>query len=67
MPGPGESIVILLIVSMTGLWIWMLLDCIRFESERSKVGWILVLVLTGILGALIYLFARRLPRRRSSL
>jgi hypothetical protein len=66
MPGPGESIVILLILSMTGLWVWMLLDCIRYEDERKKVVWILVIVLAGILGALIYLFARRMPRRRTA-
>jgi hypothetical protein len=65
MPGMGESIVILLILSMTGLWIWMLVDCIRSEDERAKVVWILVIVLAGIVGALIYLFARRIPRRRS--
>jgi hypothetical protein len=64
MPGMGESIVILMILSTTGLWIWMLVDCIRFEDERAKVVWILVIVLAGIVGALIYLFARRIPRRR---
>lgn len=65
MPGPGEAIVILLILSITGLWVWMLIDCIQHESERDKVMWILIIVLAGILGALIYLFARRVPRRRT--
>lgn len=65
MPGMGELIVMLLIVSMTGVWIWMLVDCARYESERYKVVWILVIVLAGIVGALIYLFARLIPRRRT--
>jgi hypothetical protein len=65
MPGLGELIVILLILSMTGLWVWLLVDCIQHESERHKVMWILIIVLAGILGALIYLFARRIPRRRT--
>lgn len=38
---------------------------IRYENERDKVVWILVIVLAGIVGALIYLFARRVPRRRT--
>lgn len=53
----------LLILSMSAVWLWMLLDCIRYEDERSKVVWILVIVLAGVVGSLIYLFARRLPRR----
>lgn len=65
MPGSGEFIVIMLILSMSGIWLWMLLDCIRYENERDKVVWILVIVLAGIVGALIYLFARRVPRRRT--
>jgi hypothetical protein len=65
MPGLGEFIVIMLILSMTVVWVWMLLDCVRNENERDKVVWILVIVLAGILGALIYLFARRIPRRRT--
>lgn len=65
MPGSGEFIVIMLILSMTVVWFWMLFDCIRYENERDKVVWILVIVLAGIVGALIYLFARRVPRRRT--
>jgi len=65
MPGLGEFIVIMLILSMTVVWVWTLLDCIKYEDERNKVVWILIIVLAGILGALIYLFARRIPRRRT--
>jgi hypothetical protein len=63
MPGSGEFIVIMLILSMTVVWFWMLLDCLRYEHE--KLVWILILVFTGIVGAFIYLFARRRPRRRT--
>jgi uncharacterized membrane protein YqjE len=65
MPGLGEFIVIMLILSLSAVWFWMLFDCIRYENERAKVVWILVIGLAGVLGALIYLFARRVPRRRS--
>jgi len=50
----------------TVLWIWMLIDCATNEpSEGSdKVVWILVIVFTHALGALIYLLARRPERKR---
>ncbi len=36
-------------------WVWMLIDCIKRDFE-NKVVWILILVFTGILGAIIYYF-----------
>jgi Phospholipase_D-nuclease N-terminal len=67
---------VLLAVLITGLimlgllsfvfWIWMLIDSIKNESISSneKVAWVLAIVLTHWLGALIYFFAGR-PKRRS--
>jgi asparagine N-glycosylation enzyme membrane subunit Stt3 len=57
MPGMGELIVMLLILALTGLWIWMLFDCIRHEPEKAL--WLIVIIIGGIIGALVYLFARR--------
>jgi len=50
----------------TVLWIWMLIDCAMNEpSEGSdKIVWILVILFTHGLGALIYLLARRPERKR---
>ena len=50
----------------TVLWIWMLIDCAMNEpSEGSdKIVWILVILFTHALGALIYLLARRPERKR---
>jgi hypothetical protein len=41
------------------LWIGMIVDCLvsRKMSVLSKLGWLLALVLTNILGALIYYYA----------
>ena len=52
----------------TILWIWMLIDCISNESSEGndKLVWVLVIVLTQVLGALIYLIVRR-PQRRATL
>jgi prolipoprotein diacylglyceryltransferase len=46
-------------------WIWMLVDCIKYEtSDSTKITWVLELVFTGIVGAPIYYFVRRRQRRR---
>lgn len=66
--GGGEIILILLSLFLIPLcllsfvfWIWMLIDCIKNEriSESTKIAWVLVIVLTHFLGALIYFFAGR--------
>ena len=52
----------------TILWIWMLVDCATKEPSEGneKIIWILIIVLTGWIGALIYLLARR-PKRRATI
>ncbi len=46
---------------LMAFWIWMLIDCIRNGriSENEKIIWVLVIVFTHFLGALIYFFAGR--------
>lgn len=52
-------IVIFLIFSPLGIfWLWMLIDCIKRPIE-NKVVWILVIVLVGLLGAILYFFIER--------
>ena len=50
----------------TILWIWMIVDCATNEPAEGneKIVWILVLVFTHFLGALIYLLVRRPDRIR---
>ena len=47
-------------------WIWMLVDCLKHESAEGndKLIWVLVIVLTNWIGALIYFFVRRPERKR---
>jgi hypothetical protein len=54
----------LLALASMGVWIWMLVDCLTNEPSEGndKVIWVLVIVLTSIVGALIYLVVRR-PQR----
>ena len=48
-------------------WIWMLVDCLKHEPPEGndKMIWVLVIVLTNWIGALIYFFVRRPERRRN--
>jgi Co/Zn/Cd efflux system component len=40
-------------------WILMIVDCAKrdFKNENEKIVWIIVIVLAGWIGALIYYFA----------
>ncbi len=53
-------------IGMTILWIWMIVDCATNEPSEGndKVIWILVIIFTHWIGALIYLIVRRPTRRR---
>ena len=57
---------IYVVVSLAGtlFWIWMIVDCATKESSEgnTKIVWILIIVLTHWIGALIYLLVRR-PKR----
>jgi hypothetical protein len=46
-------------------WVWMLVDCLVNEPSEGndKIVWVLVIVFTGWIGALIYLLARRPTRK----
>ncbi len=48
-------------LAILAFWIWVLIDCATKEPSEGndKIVWIIVIVLTGILGAIIYVFARR--------
>lgn len=56
-------ILIMAIASIAGtaFWIWMLVDCAqnRRLKDGERVGWIVVIVFTHLLGSLIYYFVAR--------
>ncbi|HVJ46241.1 MAG TPA: PLDc N-terminal domain-containing protein [Luteolibacter sp.] len=61
--GGPELVMIGLVLGIVGFWIWMLVDCATKENSNNRVLWLLVIALSGIVGAVIYFFARKLPRR----
>ncbi|MBD3259182.1 hypothetical protein GF371_00965 [Candidatus Woesearchaeota archaeon] len=56
------AIMILLFI----FWLLMLIDCAKrgFKNETDKVVWILVIVLVGFIGAIIYYFVVRRPAKK---
>jgi len=44
-------------------WIWMIVDCVKYETEgTTRIVWLLIILLTGIIGAPLYFFLRKAPR-----
>jgi hypothetical protein len=65
--GPQEIIavvMVLLAIPAFAFWIWMLVDCATKESEQgsTKIVWIIIIAVTGVVGAGVYWFMRR-PQR----
>ena len=53
-------------LALTVFWIWMLVDCATKEPSagNEKIIWILVIIFTHWLGALIYFLVRRPQRKK---
>ena len=64
--GMGIMVVLLLGVGVLGtiFWIWMLVDCATKEPSdgNEKLVWVVIIVLTHLLGAILYFFFRRPAR-----
>lgn len=63
--GPSELLVASLIVFLTVLWFWMLIDALMNEpSPGTRTFWVIVIFLTWAPGALAYALLRYRPRKR---
>ena len=49
---------IIIFILLFIFWIYMLIDAIKrkYKDENDKIVWVLVIVLIGFIGALIYYF-----------
>jgi prolipoprotein diacylglyceryltransferase len=49
-------------------WVWMLVDCAHNETveDNQRTIWIIVIVITFVIGAGIYYITRKMPRDRLS-
>ena len=52
-------------VLLFAFWIWMIIDCAKrnFRKDIDKVVWILVVVFLNVLGAAIYYFVVKVPKK----
>ena len=51
---------------LLGFWIWMLVECVKREPREGndRLIWIIIIVATKGLGAVLYYFLRRPQRMR---
>ncbi len=50
--------IIALVIASTAFWIWMIVDVAQrnFEKENDKIIWLLIILLVGFIGAVVYYF-----------
>jgi hypothetical protein len=60
--GLPELLIILVLLVFGVFWIRMLI----LAAQDGRIGWVLVILVLGIVGAAVYFFARR-PVRKASL
>ncbi len=63
------GMLVLLSLASLAFWIWMLVDCAQAPEKpgsNEKLIWILILIFTSWLGALLYFFIVRQARREAT-
>jgi 4-amino-4-deoxy-L-arabinose transferase-like glycosyltransferase len=66
-PPPDFSIAVmplLILAAITLLWLWTLVDAIRNPrlDNNMRLIWVVVIILTSLLGSLLYLLFGRYPK-----
>jgi prolipoprotein diacylglyceryltransferase len=58
--------ILIFIIITTIFWIWMIIDVAKrnFKNENDKILWILLVVLLGFIGAIIYYFVIKHPNKK---
>ena len=64
--GIQELLLILLLIGGLVFWLWILVDCATKESVagNTKVVWIIIIVFTNFIGAVVYWGVERRRRAR---
>ncbi len=58
----GASLLLLLFGLAWAFWMWMVIDCVKCEDGGTRIAWLLVILLAGVIGTPLYFFFRKLPR-----
>ena len=66
----GVILMVLLIIALAVasfiFWILMIIDCVKrnkWHSESEQIAWVLIVVLLGLLGAILYYFIVRTKKK----
>ncbi len=62
-----DTIILCFIFFGFAFWIYMIIDAIKNEKDNDRIVWILILIFLHALGALIYYFVRKRPRKKEVL
>lgn len=56
MPGGSEWLLVLIVLAFLIFWIFTIVDVAKskFSDDTTKIIWLLVIILLGLLGAVIY-------------
>ena len=62
----GGVLFLLVLLGLVAFWVWSLVDLVRLGDESrlragSKVIWVIVIAMTGLIGSVVYLAVGR-PR-----
>lgn len=61
----GGLLFLLVGLLVFAFWVWMIVDCAKYETEdTTKIVWLLIILLAGLIGAPLYFFVRKAPCRR---
>jgi peptidoglycan/LPS O-acetylase OafA/YrhL len=55
----------IIVLALFIFWLIMLIDAIKYAPEKMKIVWVLVIILTCIVGAFIYYFVEKKPREKA--
>jgi Phospholipase_D-nuclease N-terminal len=57
-------ILLLIYILSFSFWTWALIDCLKEETDKgnTRLIWVIIIVLTYIIGAFLYYVIRRLKR-----
>ena len=66
--GSVEWFIVLLVLLGTVVWIWALVDCLVHEPAQgtTKLIWVIVILFTNSIGAVLYVLLRRPQRKRAA-
>jgi hypothetical protein len=56
---------IIAIIILFVFWLLMLIDAIKHSPEKMKLIWVIVIIFTQIIGALVYYFVEKRPKNIS--